>query len=411
MKPLFQEYRGLRREVYILFLGRIVTNMGAMIWPMLTMILSVKMHMDASAIASIFLLFSVVSLPVNLIGGRLADRFSKKYLIIWCDLVSIASYIACAFLPLNTTALGFLFVASLFQNIEGPAYDALMADLTAGGDRERGFSLSYLGSNLGLVLAPTIGGLLFQNYLWLAFLISGLAIASSTILIFFKVKDIHREQETGEKKNTYEQDAPDASTFEVLHHSPVILLYIACTALGSLVYSQFNYLIPMDLAARYGSHGSVLFGTMTSLNCIIVVLFTPLLTRKSANIRDTARLFLGESLILAGELIFCLLQGLPFFCYAAMAVFTVGEIMNTISGTPWMTRRIPASHRGRIMSVIGVFCSLFQGFSQKAIGWLYDASGSRPAWIAVFAAGGLELALLLLLRSRDQKIYPELYRQ
>ena len=36
---LFDMYRGLRREMYILFYGRIVTNMGALIWPMLTLIL------------------------------------------------------------------------------------------------------------------------------------------------------------------------------------------------------------------------------------------------------------------------------------------------------------------------------------------------------------------------------------
>ena len=34
----FSQYRGLRRENYVLFFGRIVTNMGSMVWPMLTMI-------------------------------------------------------------------------------------------------------------------------------------------------------------------------------------------------------------------------------------------------------------------------------------------------------------------------------------------------------------------------------------
>ncbi len=32
----FSQYRGLRRENYVLFFGRIVTNMGSMVWPMLT---------------------------------------------------------------------------------------------------------------------------------------------------------------------------------------------------------------------------------------------------------------------------------------------------------------------------------------------------------------------------------------
>ena len=31
-----RQYGGLRREMYVVFFGRVVTNMGALIWPMLT---------------------------------------------------------------------------------------------------------------------------------------------------------------------------------------------------------------------------------------------------------------------------------------------------------------------------------------------------------------------------------------
>ena len=34
-----KQYMGLRKELYIIFWGRVVTNMGALIWPMMTLIL------------------------------------------------------------------------------------------------------------------------------------------------------------------------------------------------------------------------------------------------------------------------------------------------------------------------------------------------------------------------------------
>ena len=40
---LFKQYAGLRRELYIVFWGRVVTNMGALIWPMMTLILKNKL--------------------------------------------------------------------------------------------------------------------------------------------------------------------------------------------------------------------------------------------------------------------------------------------------------------------------------------------------------------------------------
>ena len=33
------QYRNLNREIYVLFWGRIVTSMGSLIWPLLTLIL------------------------------------------------------------------------------------------------------------------------------------------------------------------------------------------------------------------------------------------------------------------------------------------------------------------------------------------------------------------------------------
>ena len=45
MRRFFEQYKGLKREMYILFYGRIVTSMGSLIWPLVTLILKNKMGM------------------------------------------------------------------------------------------------------------------------------------------------------------------------------------------------------------------------------------------------------------------------------------------------------------------------------------------------------------------------------
>ncbi len=85
---LIDQYRGLKKEVYVLFFGQIVTSMGAMIWALLTLILNQKMGLDASTIAILVTLAGVLMLPANLWGGKLADRCNKKKIIIYADLVS-----------------------------------------------------------------------------------------------------------------------------------------------------------------------------------------------------------------------------------------------------------------------------------------------------------------------------------
>ena len=65
---MFGQYGGLRRELYVLFWGKAATNMGAMIWPMLTLILSNKLGMEAKEIAAVTISLGVIQFPVNLIG-------------------------------------------------------------------------------------------------------------------------------------------------------------------------------------------------------------------------------------------------------------------------------------------------------------------------------------------------------
>ena len=79
---IFTQYKGLKKENYILFFGRIVTNMGAMIWPLFTMILNKKLGLNATQTAFFIIVSGVMFLPANLLGGKIADKFNKKKVII-----------------------------------------------------------------------------------------------------------------------------------------------------------------------------------------------------------------------------------------------------------------------------------------------------------------------------------------
>ena len=254
----FSQYRGLRRENYVLFFGRIVTNMGSMVWPMLTMILNQKLGMSAGNIAILTAVFGILMMPATLFGGKLADRLNKKNIIIVGDIVSVVCYILCGCVPLGMGTIVLMFVASLFQTIEGPAYNAIIADITSLEERDKAYSLLYWGANLGLVLSPTLSGLLFKNYLWLAFIISGVAIGCSTILIWFFVRDITPVEQIGSRAE-YQRARDGESIFAILRQNPTILLYLAVSALCSAAYDQYGYLMPLDLGRIHGENGAVIY--------------------------------------------------------------------------------------------------------------------------------------------------------
>ena len=57
-----------------------------------------------------------------------------------------------------------------------------------------------------------------------------------------------------------------------------------------------------------------------------------------------------------------------------MFIFTLGEVFCTLSQGPYMTRRIPSSHRGRISGVIGVLQSVLMGAFNIVTGRIYDSA-------------------------------------
>lgn len=407
MKKLFQMYGGLRKEIYILCFGRLVTAMGSLIWAMLTLILKSKLHFDAEQVALWFLVFSILQLPFSLLGGKLTDAYNKRNLIIVFDLISVSLYIITAILPLSVGSIVIYFAGSLFQSMEWPAYDSLIADLTSDHDREKAYSLQYLASNLGVVFAPTLGGLLFNNYLWLSFLISGLTVLSSTILIFLYIP---KTVEKAEITNTYEAQV-SGSMMSVLKTRKILLAYIVIACISSIVYAQFNYLLPIQMDEVFLTQGALFFGMLTSINGFVVICCTPILTQWTLKWADLDRVRLGTVLEIIGICsYFFYRNSLPLYILS-MIVFTLGEILNTLGSSPYISKRIPATHRGRFVSISNIFTTLSSSLGSAAVGRIVVLYTFREGWIFVAVIGIILMLLLQFYRKKDEKRFCLLYEQ
>lgn len=407
---LISQYRGLRKEIYVLCIGRIVTSLGSMVWPMLTLMMSQKMGFDASTIAVVMVGSSVIMIPANVAGGRLADKLDKRRLIIICDIVSITCFIACGLVPLSIATMALMIVAAIFQSIEGPSYEALVADLTKVSDRERVYSLSYLCINLGMVLAPTLSGILFKNFIWLMFIINGVSIAFSTFLIFSFIKDVTPVEDRSEEAE-YQNKKSNEGLFRILKRNKAVFLFIIAVAVYYAAYGQWGYLLPLDMGRVHGENGALIYGTVSSFNCIIVVFFTPIITKLFGKFVETKKLLAGEILLAVGYAMFLLMLGIIPVYYAAMFMFTFGEIFATIAEGPYVTRRFPASHRGRINGMRAVIGTVISGVTQLAVGTTYDRFGNVVSWIIVLSLLASSAVMTLILIGKDRKEYPKLYRK
>ena len=417
MKQLITQYGGLKKEIYILFIGRLVTAMGSFVWPMLTFFLTTKLGLSDGTATLMIATSSVLSFPAALLGGKLADRFSRKSIIILFDCCTVALYLLTAVLPLTIGSAILLFLAGLFQTIESPAYDALNADYSTSAQREKAYSLSYLGFNLGFIVGASISGILFEHFLRLAFCINGLSIFVSTVLIFFFVhkKNAISEdaQALSESYSEYEQPVDEnLSVLKVLKQRPVLIGMLLIGCIASMPSNLMGLLLPLQLKETMGEAGATLYGYLNSLNGFVVIVFTPILTVALKKMTEIPKSTIGLLLFLVGNLFFSLGTAASML-FVGMFIFTLGEVIEVLGHNPYASRRVPASHRGRVGGISSVVYSVFSSLTQYLISFLLVATSSnyRLIWTVFILCGLVAAGLYGLMYGPDKRTFPKLYQK
>ena len=415
MKQLITQYGGLKKEIYILFIGKLVTAMGSFVWPMLTFFLTTKLGLTDGVSTLIIATSSVLSFPAALLGGKLADRFPRKKIIIVFDCMTVSLYLLAAVLPLTIGTAAILFLAGLFQTIESPAYDALNADYSTTQQREKAYSLSYLGFNLGFIIGASLSGILFEKYLRLAFCINGLSIFISTVLIFFFVhtKNAISESEDALQAHYSEYEQPvdeKLPVMTVLRQRPVLIGMLLIGCFASMPSNLVGILLPLQLKDAMGEAGATIYGYLNSLNGFVVIVFTPILTILLKRITEIPKTILGLLLFVAGIGFFSLGSATAVL-FVGMFVFTLGEVVTVLGSNPYSSRRIPASHRGRVGGISSVIHSVFSSLTQYLISGILILSQSnyQLLWMIFIGCGLVSSVMYFFMYGPDKRTFPKLY--
>jgi len=407
---LFTQYRGLSRSAYILFFARLVTSMGAFIFPMLTLILTVKLEYTKFHAGLLLAVVSILMLVGNLIGGKIADKFNRKKIIISLDIISVIFFFACAIVQPHELMVYFLVVSGFFATMEGPSFDALIAEATLPAEREKVFSLAYLGFNLGFAFGAAMAGLLFTNHLSLAFILDGATTITSTLMIILMVKVYKLDQIKEEDKNEYEDKMDSERPLRhILKERKSILYFIIISSIGAFIYQQWTFTLPTYVIHIFGDDlGAKYYGFISSVNGLSVIIFTPIMTYVLRKKYELQKMAMGALLMgLSFVVIFNVNALFVFFIF--ILIFTMAEVINTIGSAPYMTRRVPGSHRGRLSSI--GFLGYFVGanISTLVCGLIIDKLGYDYVLGLLVILGIVEAILIFSNYELDKKIFPKLY--
>ena len=344
-------------------------------------------------------------------------RIGRKNIIIVFDFLTISFYFLAAILPLTFGTAVILFLAGLFQTLESPAYDALNADYSTSAQRVKAYSLSYLGFNLGFIVGASVAGILFENFLRLAFCINGLSILVSTLLIIFFVHPQNAVSQDAEamKESYSEYELPvneKISVLTILRQRPVLIYMLLLGCFASMPSNLVGILLPLQLKDAMGEAGATIYGYLNSLNGFVVILFTPIFIVLLKRFTEIPKTILGLLLFVAGIGFFSM-QAATAILFVGMFVFTLGEVVTVLGSNPYTSRRVPASHRGRIGGISTVMHSAFSSLTQYLISFMLIATQSnyKLLWMVFILIGLVAAGLYGFLYAPDKRTFPKLYQK
>lgn len=383
LKSLLNPYRGLPKEVYVIFIARVINAMGCFVMPLLTIILTESIGMSKQMAGFYLSLAGFLYMPASMLGGKLADTIGRKKVIVLFDGLAILLYILAGLTPPNLSLVYVLILAGMSLTTAGPAHDSLMADLTTPANRNGAYALSYMGWNLGFAFGPVIGGMLYKNHLPLVFWGDAFTALLALILILVFIKEtLHRTHEKIQDPKRQMEQRVEGSIFSVLWSRPV-LIYFAVIAFGyNFAYSQWSFMLPMQAIEKWDSAGATYYGFIAGFNGLVVMLFTPLLTKLTEGIQDIRRMVFGGLLYAVGFGMLGMINTLPFFFVGAFT-FTIGEIVLAISTIPFIANRTPASHRGRMNAFVPMIFGLGNTLGPLGMGKVLEYISIESGWLLI----------------------------
>jgi MFS family permease len=374
--------RAMPGSAWVLFAGSFVNRLGTFVLPFITLYLTrngFSVPQAGLAIAA----YGLGGLLSQILGGLLADRIGRRNTIALSMLSTGA--LTLALWQAETLALIYplMFGIGCMGELHRPAAGALIADLLPSEQRVTAFTLYRLAVNVGWAGGLALGGFLAERSFDLVFV--GDAATSITFGVISLVALPH-----GTRTARHEEAHLPTARSSILADRG-FLLFLAAVLITGAVYSQNVSTMPLHI--RNAGYSASTYGLLQSLNGVIVALAElPVIawTQRYARLRMVA---LGELLIGLAFATLLFADTLPLLV-AMVAVWTIGEMIESPMASAIAADRAPTHARGRYQSAFGSMFGIAWIFGPM-LGTIAFAANSAVLWAACGVLGIVAATLSL----------------
>jgi len=397
VRQVFNRYP--RQFWVIAFVMMLAWTFHSMLWPYLIIYSSEKLSQPLTAVAGLMTINAIVGVFTTFIGGAIADRFGRKW-------VMALSFFLCAiswyFFQYATTITWFIALMAL-NGATTPLYrlaaDSMMADLIPVDQRIEAYSILRMGTNLGVALGPAIGGFTAAVSYALSFRITGWGILLCGLLVTFWVG----ETRPAAVRPSVALSSRFGGYGRVFHDRPFLGLIGAFT-LNRIASATIWLMLGVYAKENFGITES-LYGFIPTTNAVMVILFQVITTNWVKRRNPQRMLVLGS--VFYGVALLGVAFGTGFWAFwLCMVIATLGEMIVVPTSTTTAAALAPEEMRARYMSLYTLTASVGSGVGPLMGGFLSDTFGPVAIWYGGGLVGFLSAGAFLLNSRAERRSSP-----
>ena len=383
----FQEtYRKFDPKFWVLTGASFIDQIGgSLIFPFLSLYMTQKFNVGMTEVGTMFLIWGLgAGVLGNTIGGALADKFGRKTNMIFGLIASATSALMMVFIKDIVVFYIVIGVIGIFEDIAGPARQAMVADLVPEKDRAEAYGIMRIVFNLAVTFGPAIGGLMIARSFNLLFYIDFIISLVVALLVFLFLPETKPEsQESTEQEESFKDTVKG---YGKVFKDKLFITFVMVLMLETLMYFNMNSTLSVFLV-NFRGISTTQFGYILSLNALMVVVLQMFFTRMVSKWKPMLTMAIGNILYVIGFSMYGYVEGYAMYLLA-MIIITIGEMIIAPVSQSIVANFAPEDMRGRYMAISSFAWVIPVSFGPLGAGYILDNFDPRLLW---FVAGGIGL--------------------
>jgi predicted MFS family arabinose efflux permease len=359
LQRYINNFRGFRREVWILALITFINRAGTMVLPFLSKYLKEDLYLSYSQVGWIMVCFGFGSMLGSWMGGKLSDKIGFYKIMIFSLFTSgvfffFLQYVT-SFWALCVSMFTIMVIADMFR----PAMFVSLGTYAEPENRTRALTLVRLAVNLGFAAGPALGGLIIlsQGYQAL-FWVDGSSCIIAIVLFAVLVKEKKVPEDMIAKK---EAESKRESVFK----DKIFWIFLFVCFITAILFFQLFTTLPLYHSEHFGLT-EFQSGLILSLNGILIFfLEMPIVSYCQRKDISKLSIVLWGSVLMAISFYVLLFNAWAGILIVSLLFITFGEMFIFPFSNSFALSRAPKGHEGRYMALFTMSFSLAHIASSK----------------------------------------------